>query len=120
LDDNDPYFNNLEELELVDEDVVVDESDKGVTESEEAALDDKCKPYVGLEFRTSDEAYQFYNNYACHVDLVCVKEVGHQTAKVYHQLGLCVIKKGFQIIKRREKCRLEVLPIKGHLRNERG
>jgi hypothetical protein len=50
LDDNDPYFNNLEELELVDEDVVVDESDKGVTESEEAALDDKCKPYIGLEF----------------------------------------------------------------------
>jgi hypothetical protein len=63
LDDNDSYFDNLEELELdnwvqpVDEDVVVDESDKGVTEGEEVALDDKFKPYVGLEFRTPDESY---------------------------------------------------------------
>jgi ribose 5-phosphate isomerase A len=73
LDDNDSYFDNLEELELnnwvqpVDEDVVVDESGKGVIEGEEVALDDKFKPYVGLEFCTPDEAYRFYNNYACHV-----------------------------------------------------
>jgi hypothetical protein len=32
----------------------------------------KVKPYVGLEFRTLDEAYTFYNNYACQIEFsVC-------------------------------------------------
>jgi hypothetical protein len=75
LDDNDPYFNNLEELGLdiwvqpiTDKDVVVEESvtDKSVAEGEEV-LNDKIKLYVGLKFRTPDEVYKFYNNYVCHV-----------------------------------------------------
>jgi hypothetical protein len=57
LDGNDPYFNNLGELELengvqvgADKDIVVEESDKdvtdkGVAEVKEVALDDKIKPH---------------------------------------------------------------------------
>jgi FAR1 DNA-binding domain len=101
LDDNDSYFDNSEELELdnwvqpVDEDVVVDESDKDVNEGEEATLDDKFKPYVGLKFHTPDEAYQFYNNYACHVGFSVHKGSRASSNKDVSSIRFVCHKEGF-------------------------
>jgi zinc finger SWIM domain-containing protein 3 len=73
LDGNDPYFDNLGGLRLQESDegvAIVEERDEDLDDEsvqpvvEEGAPDGENKPYVGLEFRTPDEAYDFYNNYA--------------------------------------------------------
>jgi ribose 5-phosphate isomerase A len=107
LDGNDPYFNNLGELELenwvqvgADKGIVVEESDKdvtdkGVAEVKEVALDDKIKPYVGLEFRTPDEAYNFYNNYTCHVGFSVRKGSRASSSKGVSSIRFVCHKEGF-------------------------
>ncbi|KAF3340994.1 Protein FAR1-RELATED SEQUENCE 12 [Carex littledalei] len=37
------------------------------SEEDEAAISDTVQPYVGREFMSADEAYNFYNAYAGHV-----------------------------------------------------
>ncbi|KAF3337587.1 Protein FAR1-RELATED SEQUENCE 12 [Carex littledalei] len=51
-DVTDPYIYVMEELP---------------TEEEEDVPNVASKPYVGMEFNTSEKAYTFYNDYACRV-----------------------------------------------------
>jgi FAR1 DNA-binding domain len=47
----------------------------------------KTNPYVSLEFHTSDETYDFYNNYAC-----CVGFSVRKTSRVSSRQGVSSIR----------------------------
>jgi FAR1 DNA-binding domain len=115
FDGNDPYINNLEELEfeeyvnILDEEqagvqVGVDESVEDVTdegievvtdEGIQAGYDNKNKPYIGLEFRTPEEAYNFYNNYACHVGFSVRKATRAKNSQGVSSIRYVCNKEGF-------------------------
>jgi len=70
-------------------------TDKDMAEVKEVAVDDKIKPYVGLEFRTPDEAYNFYNNYACHVGFSVRKGSRASSSKGVSSVRFVCHKEGF-------------------------
>jgi zinc finger SWIM domain-containing protein 3 len=103
LDSNDPYFHNLGELEIQesDEGVAVEErvddlNDENVqVVEEESAPDGENKPYVGLEFRTPDEAYDFYNNYACRIGFSVRKASRASSSQGVSSIRFTCHKEGF-------------------------
>lgn len=56
-------MDNLEDLEF--ENCIIKDDEEVVVKK--AKVDDQITPYLGLEFRTPDEEYTFYNSYACRV-----------------------------------------------------
>jgi zinc finger SWIM domain-containing protein 3 len=103
LDSNDPYFHNLGELEIQesDEGVAVEERVEDLDDEnvqavgEESASDGENKPYVGLDFHTLEEAYAFYNNYACRIGFSVRKASRASSSKGVSSIRFTCHKEGF-------------------------
>lgn len=88
LDITDPYIYCMNPLEV-----------------EESSQDGAIKPNIGMEFRTSEEAYTHYNNYACRVGFgVRIGGNGKNKHGLSNIRFVCN-KEGFTKLKKKWKCR---------------
>jgi zinc finger SWIM domain-containing protein 3 len=74
---------------------------------EESASDGENKLYVGLEFRTSDEAYNFYNNYACRVGFSVRKTSRASSSQGVSSIRFTYHKEGFSNYQKKREMSIE-------------
>jgi hypothetical protein len=85
-----------DEILTVESDGIVADQSDGIVAN--TGSDHKIKSYVGLEFHTPDETYNFYNNYACRVALSVHKRSRTYSTKNVSSIGF-VCNKVFKVSK---------------------
>lgn len=89
--------------EVGDEEQQQENQQGGKLKKEETVVWDKVRPCVGMEFRTADEAYNFYNSYDDHAGFSIRKNSQTKSRNGVSSMRFVCSKEGFLTIKELNK-----------------
>jgi zinc finger SWIM domain-containing protein 3 len=99
MDGDDPYieFSDFLDLDVVLEDDEAEKEGENQREMEEDGdnIVEQIRPYTGMEFQTSDEAFNFYNSYAGQVGFSARKDTCAKSKNGVSSMRFCCSKEGF-------------------------